>query len=399
MKTKRLYYTDSNLLSFKSRIIETRLEDNKHITILEKTAFYPTSGGQQHDIGMLEKVPVIDVIDGEQILHLTESAVGKVGEIVTGNIDYKRRHKNKQQHSAQHILSQSFYRLYNLTTMSVHLGESYGNIEFDTKGISIEQLQKAEQLSNQIIAENRTVEVFMAHPDNLSKYNLRRPPKRTGEIRLISIDDFECTACGGTHVKATSEIQLVKIISTEKIRGRVAVNFLSGQQAIDDYVIRFGVTDSLTKKLTCSVSDVESHFDKLVEHNKRYKRELTLMQKELIPLRIDESIANVEFIDNTPVVFAIETRFDKNTINHFATQLAIKCNGIAVLLYNDKIILSCADISNQHAGNIANFVSTETNLRGGGSKNLAQLGGALADNFDLYKEKIREFVHLGNNEN
>ncbi len=399
MKTKRLYYTDSNLLSFKSRIVETRIEDAKHITILEKTAFYPTSGGQLHDIGMLEKVPVIDVIDGNQILHVSESAIGKVGEIVTGNIDYNRRHKNKQQHSAQHILSQSFFRLYNLTTMSVHLGESYGNIEFDTKEISAEQLQKAEQLSNQVIAENRAIEVIMAHSDNLSKYNLRRPSQRTGEIRLISIDDFECTACGGTHVNATSEIQLIKIISTEKIRGRVAVNFLSGQQAIDDYVVRFEVTDSIAKKLTCSVSDVESHFDKFIEQNKSYKRELTSMQKELIPLRTDELIENVEVIHETPIVFAMENRFDKNSINQFATQLAIKCNGIAVLLYNDKIILSCADTLNHHAGNIAKSVSAVTSLRGGGNKNLAQLGGASTDDFDLYKEKIRECILIGNNEN
>ncbi|HDL01291.1 MAG TPA: alanyl-tRNA editing protein, partial [candidate division Zixibacteria bacterium] len=234
MKTKRLYYTDSNLLSFKAKIVDVKKIENKHITILEKTAFYPTSGGQQHDVGLLQKIPVIDVIDGDEIQHITESAVGKVGEIVSGQIDYDRRLKNKQQHSAQHILSQSFYRLYNLVTMSVHLGDNYGNIEFDTKELSDDQLQKAEKLLNQVISENRKVEVIFANSNNVSKYNLRKPPKRSGEVRLIQIDDFECTACGGTHVNSTAEIQLIKIISTEKIRGRTAVYFLCGQQAIDD---------------------------------------------------------------------------------------------------------------------------------------------------------------------
>lgn len=398
MKTKRLYYTDSNLLSFKASIVEIRKSDNKYITILEKTAFYPTSGGQQHDVGLLQKIPVIDVIDGDEILHITESAVGEVGDIVSGQIDYARRLKNKQQHSAQHILSQSFYRLYNLVTMSVHLGEKYGNIEFDTKDLSDEQLQKAEILSNQVISENRNVKVVMANSDNVSKYNLRKPPKRSGEIRLIQVDNFECTACGGTHVNSTAEIQLIKIISTEKIRGRVAVNFLCGQQAIDDYMIRFHVSNSIANKLTCSVYDIETHFQKLIETNKSLKREITLYQKELIPHKIHELLKKSEMVADVQTIFSIEKRFDKNIMNQFALELAEKCNGIAVLLYNDKIIISCAKTINRNAGDIAKKLAALTGLRGGGNKNIAQLGGVLENDFARYKTNIKEIISLGNNE-
>ncbi len=301
MKTKRLYYTDSNLLSFNSRIAAVSQDEDKFVTVLEKTAFYPTSGGQQHDIGILQNVPVIDVIDGDEIKHITESEVGKVGEIVSGRIDYERRHRNKQQHSAQHILSQSFHRLYNFVTMSVHLGESYGNIELDVKELSEIQIQKAEFLSNRVISENRLVQAILIHSDNIGLYNLRKLPKREGEIRLIQIDDFECTACGGTHVNFTSEIQMLKIISTEKIRGRVAVNFLCGQNAVDDYITRFKVTNSIAKKLTCSVNDLELHFDKLVETNKSLKRYLSQLQKELVPQIVQSLITSVEDINNTNV--------------------------------------------------------------------------------------------------
>lgn len=398
MKTKRLYYTDSNLLSFKAKIVDVKKIENKHITILEKTAFYPTSGGQQHDVGLLQKIPVIDVIDGDEIQHITESAVGKVGEIVSGQIDYDRRLKNKQQHSAQHILSQSFYRLYNLVTMSVHLGDNYGNIEFDTKELSDDQLQKAEKLSNQVISENRKVEVIFANSNNVSKYNLRKPPKRSGEIRLIQIDDFECTACGGTHVNSTAEIQLIKIISTEKIRGRTAVNFLCGQQAIDDYRTCFNVSKAISNKLTCSVHDIEAHFQKLVETNKSLKRDITLYQKELIPHKIHELLKKSEMVADVQTIFSIENRFDKNIMNQFVLELAEKCNGIAVILYNDKIIISCAKTIKRNAGDIAKELSAMTELKGGGNKNIAQLGGVLENDFDMYKTNIKEIISLGNNE-
>ncbi len=398
MKTKRLYYTDSNLLSFKAKIVDVKKIENKHITILEKTAFYPTSGGQQHDVGLLQKIPVIDVIDGDEIQHITESAVGKVGEIVSGQIDYDRRLKNKQQHSAQHILSQSFYRLYNLVTMSVHLGDNYGNIEFDTKELSDDQLQKAEKLSNQVISENRKVEVIFANSNNVSKYNLRKPPKRSGEIRLIQIDDFECTACGGTHVNSTAEIQLIKIISTEKIRGRTAVYFLCGQQAIDDYRTCFNVSKAISNKLTCSVHDIEAHFQKLVETNKFLKRDITLYQKELIPHKIHELLKKSEMVADVQTIFSIENRFDKNIMNQFVLELAEKCNGIAVILYNDKIIISCAKTIKRNAGDIAKELSAMTELKGGGNKNIAQLGGVLENDFDMYKTNIKEIISLGNNE-
>jgi len=399
MKTKRLYYTDSILLAFKSRIVEVREEDNKFITILEKTAFYPTSGGQQHDIGLLHSIEVVDVIDGDQILHITNEPVGKVGEIVSGMINYKRRQKNKQQHSAQHILSQAFYRLYKLETKSVHLGENYGNIEFETKEITDTQVQKAEILANQVIQENREVKPLLVQSEHLGKYNLRRPTDRTGEIRLIEIDDFECSACGGTHVHKTSEIQLIKIISTEKIRGRVAINFFSGQQAIDDYRIRFAVSNSIAQNLTCSVEDIESHFDKIVESNKLLKREVTLLQKELMPQYIENLLNQVEVVQGINVIFTLENRFDKNNINQFALTLAEKCNGIAVLLYKDKIILSCAENTQLHAGEFAKKLSVQTSLKGGGNKNIAQLGTTVEKDFELYKTKIAEIIAIGKNEN
>ncbi len=398
MKTKRLYYTDSNLLAFKSRIAEVREEDNTHITILEKTAFYPTSGGQQNDIGMLNNIEILDVIDGDEILHITSSAVGKVGDIVAGQIDFDRRQKNRHQHSAQHILSQAFFRLYEFVTMSVHLGEKYGNIEFDVKDISSAQLQKAEILANQVIRENRKVEVIITHTDHLSKHNLRKPPMRSGEIRLIDIDDFECTACGGTHVNSTSEILLIKIISTEKIRGRVTVNFLCGEQALNDYRNRFDISTAIAKKLTCSVEDIEAHFDKLIENNKTLKRSITTLQKDLIPSIIDKLANEVELFGDLPVLFAEENRFDKNLINQFSLEIAEKCNGIAVLLYNDKIIISCAKSVEQHAGNLAKKISAMTSLKGGGNKNIAQLGGVTSTDFDLLKTKFAELISEGNNE-
>ena len=395
MKTERLYYTDSKLLSFEATIIETYTEDDKHITLLDKTAFYPTSGGQEHDVGHLNDIEVIDVIDDDKIKHISNQKIGNVGDVVIGKIEPFRRRQNMQQHTAQHILSQAFYRLFEFTTMSVHLGDKYGNVEFDTKDISDAQIQKAEQLSNKIIADNLHVKPIIIDSKNIAQYNLRRPPKRSGEIRLIQIEDFECTACGGTHVQSTSEIQMIKILSSDKIRGRVAVNFLAGQQAIEDYQNRFQVTSSIANQLTCSVDDIHIHFDKLIEQNKSLKKDISALQKELMPQVIDSLIQKVQIIENTPVIFTREDRFDKNLINQYASEIAEKSSGIVVILYKDKIIISCANATSWHAGNLVKQFVVSTGLRGGGNKNLAQIGGAKQNDFEKYKSIFSSIIAQG----
>ena len=230
--TERLYYKDPALLSFEGTIIEARQFNGKHLTVLDKTAFYPTSGGQPHDKGLLNSVAIFDVTESDgNIQHISDSAVGTIGDRVKGEVDSGRRKHFRQLHTAQHILSSVFIELYDFQTVSVHLGEDYGAIELKQPSLEDDQLLKTEQLSNEYILQSLPVEIIFANEQEAQKLPLRKKPSRQGTIRIIKIGEIDYSACGGTHCHNSSEVGLIKIISVEKQRNNILINFLAGTGA------------------------------------------------------------------------------------------------------------------------------------------------------------------------
>src|SRR5437868_4164255 len=209
MATDRLYYHDSFLYDFDARVVESFVRNGSHAMVLDRTAFYPTSGGQVHDKGTLlvdgKQIAVTEVADEEdgRILHYTSAAL-PAGTQVHGVVDATRRRDHVQQHSGQHVLSAAFIRLFNMPTVSFHMGEESCTIDLETNGLSAAQAQKAELLANEVIAEDRPVSIRFVPLEEARQLGLRKlPPKQTGDLRLIDIKDFDLTACGGTHVRAT----------------------------------------------------------------------------------------------------------------------------------------------------------------------------------------------------
>ncbi|MCK4301898.1 MAG: alanyl-tRNA editing protein, partial [candidate division Zixibacteria bacterium] len=211
--TDRLYYRDSSVLSFEGTIVECGEHEGRWYTILDRSAFYPTSGGQQHDLGCLGDVDIVDVVEGEDaaVRHISNKPVGDVGDTVSGEIDRERRRRHQQQHTAQHILSQALVRLWGFDTLSVHLGEDYGTIEFAAAEITAEQLELVESFCNDVITRNLPVTISFVEDADLADVGLRRPTARTGKIRVVSVGDIDVSACGGTHCSATGEVALLKI--------------------------------------------------------------------------------------------------------------------------------------------------------------------------------------------
>src|SRR5215813_10357225 len=206
--TQRLYYHDSFLCDFDARAIESLEREGKHAVVLDRTAFYPTSGGQVHDTGKLllednrevAVVEVADEVDG-RIFHFTAQPVA-AGTTVHGSVDAARRRDHMQQHSGQHVLSAAFIRLFNMPTVSFHMGAESCTIDLETNGVSAAQAQKAELLANQVIAEDRPVSIRFVPLEEARQLGLRKlPPRQTGELRIIDIANFDLTACGGTHVR------------------------------------------------------------------------------------------------------------------------------------------------------------------------------------------------------
>jgi len=236
--TERLYYHDSFLFEFDARVVEAFEIDRRHAVVLDRTAFYPTSGGQVHDTGKLladnREFAVTDVADDDsgRILHYVNAPL-PTDMIVRGQIAAGRRIDHIQQHTGQHVLSAAFIQLFNMPTVSFHMGEETCTIDLETQSLSPEQAENAERLANQIIAEDRPVTVRFVPLEEARQLGLRKlPPKQTGELRLIDIQNFDLCACGGTHVRVTGQIGCILVRKTEKVKQGVRVEFVCGLRAV-----------------------------------------------------------------------------------------------------------------------------------------------------------------------
>jgi len=227
--TERLYYRDATLLDFDATVVE-HAGDAQHV-VLDRTAFYPTSGGQPHDIGVLGAARVIDVIDDEgRIVHVTNAPV--LLGAVRGSVDPVRRRDHVEQHSAQHLLSAVAADRLNWDTVSVHFGAEHSTIEFATGSVLDRQLSDLERWANEIVAEARTVTVSFEEATAAVQGGLRKPSGRDGEIRVVTIAGIDRSACGGTHVTHTSEIGPVLLLGAERVRGNSRVAFLAGERVL-----------------------------------------------------------------------------------------------------------------------------------------------------------------------
>lgn len=251
--TSRLYYTDTYLRSFDAVIVE-RADDGRRL-YLDQSAFYPTSGGQPHDTGTLGGVSVVDVVDeDDRVAHvLARPYTGKTH--VQGIIDWPRRWDYAQQHTGQHLLSATFEVLFDWPTASVHFGDALCTLELGTPTVTADELRRAEEFANAMIAENRAVTVSFEDAEAVAP-RLRRPSGRTGTLRIVSIDDLDTSACGGTHVRATGEIGAVLLRRAEKIRDNTRIEFVCGARAIRRARSDYDAISGIAARLSAGVDEV-----------------------------------------------------------------------------------------------------------------------------------------------
>jgi len=244
MLTERLYYNDPSLLEFDATVTAVEEQGDQALVSLDRSAFYPTSGGQNFDTGEIfgiangSRVRVIEVHEQEKtgdIVHRIECPPGWLlpGVPVRGEVDAERRRHHMQQHSGQHVLSAAFERLYSFPTVSFHMGDDYCSIDLATDKVTPQQIEAAESLANEIIAEDRPVEIRFATLDEARTMGVRKiPPAVREKLRLIDIHDFDLNACGGTHVRSTGQIGAILLRKTEKVKQGTRVEFVCGLRAV-----------------------------------------------------------------------------------------------------------------------------------------------------------------------
>jgi alanyl-tRNA synthetase len=287
--TERLYYADSYCRKFTARVRAlTRLPDGGRTgVVLDRTAFYPTSGGQPHDTGVLGGFPVVDVVeDGEDVLHVLEDTEGAaastlaVGREIEGVVDWDRRYDHMQQHTAQHILSAAFLRVLGAGTLSVHLGGSC-TLDLDVPGLAPEDVRRVEEDALRVVFDDRPVAVRCVEAGDPAARGLRRPVGRPGPLRLVEVEGYDLSACGGTHVRQSGEVGILLVRRWERVRGHVRVEFLAGWRAVRDYRAKHDLVARWSRRLGVRDQDLDGALDRLVGEGQDRDRALQGARRRL----------------------------------------------------------------------------------------------------------------------
>lgn len=392
--TVRLFYEDPFLLEFDARVMAVERDGARLVTVLERTAFYPTSGGQLHDLGQINGVPVIDVVELDEgtIGHVTERPVASAGETVHGQVDRRRRLQHCRQHTVQHILSQVFIRLCGYETVSVHLGEEYGAIELKTGKVTDDELSKAERLANEIIHENRPVTISQVSREEAERLPLRKMPPEMDSIRVVTVEGLDWSACGGTHCRNTAEVGFVKLVGTGRMRGHVMVKFLCGTQALEDYTIRYQVTNELGRRLTCHVTELPHKVETLDGQVRDLRRDLSDAWRDLLPVRAEAAAERARAGQDTGVCIVEEEVPDQKLAGELVGMVADRVSAVALMAYEGRLLLATPSDSELHAGDLARRLAEEAGLSGGGSPRLAQLGGPDRDKLQQYRRCVEQLL-------
>jgi alanyl-tRNA synthetase len=393
--TDRLYYTDPVLRRFSARVVERRDTDRGPAVRLDRTAFYPTSGGQPHDTGTLGGAPVLDVWDDDTdaVWHLLERPVE--GE-VEGAIDWERRFDHMQQHTGQHLLSAAFVRLLEAPTLSFHLGTDESSIDLDVAQLGWDDAFRVEAEVNRVIWEDRPVEVHFVGQDEIGRVPLRKPPKVTGTIRVVWIRDIDASACGGTHVTRTGAVGLVKIVRLERYKGGMRVGFLCGGRALAHYQRVLRGLQTVGADLSVHVDQVPETVARLAADLKDRRRELETAREALTAVEADRRWAGSTETDGARRIAAYLPDYGPDQLTALASHLAARPRTVALVAGTDAkgIRIVCKrsdDLPDVDAGAVLRRAVERLGGRGGGRGAQAQ-GGAPPAPRDAVEDALREAV-------
>ena len=384
--TDRLYYHDSFLYDFDAEVREVS-EGPKPAMILDRSAFYPTSGGQIHDTGWItiadNKHRVTEVADAEdgRVVHYLEAPLKDVkpGTAIHGKIDATRRRDHMQQHTGQHVLSAAFIRLHNLPTVSFHMADDYCSIDLETPTLTKDQIESAERLANEIILENRPVEIRFVTRDEAGKLGLRKVPVTDrDELRIINIRDFDVSACGGTHVKQTGQIGCLLLRKAEKVRQGWRVEFVAGQRAVATARRDYTTLTETAALFSAHIYDVPQQARKSLDEIRVLRKQREQSLEELAAAQAAALLAETpETNGRKLVVRSFEDR-DMNFLKLLAQKLTRLSPNVVALLATTSpqpsLVFAQSPGQLFDMGALLKEALAQQGGRGGGSKDMAQGG-------------------------
>lgn len=394
--TSKLYFRDSSLLEFSSTVIDVKPSERGDCVVLDQTAFYPTGGGQPNDIGSLGQASVVDVFEDEAgtIYHVVEHACGLTpGQTVAGIVDRARRLDHLQQHSGQHILSQAFVRACGAETRSFHLGSQTSTIDIELQSPTSESMRAAEDIANAVVFEDRPMRVHLVNEEEAARLPLRKETAVRGDIRVIEVENFDWSPCGGTHAARAGQIGLIAIRSHERAKKMTRVEFVCGGRALTDYRLANTTAFAVARLFSAERDSSPELVARAIQENRSTKKRVRDLLELAMIAEASEMLATSAGSGRFKIVHAVFEERDVQEVRVLAVKivqrepsvalLATKCSGEARLVFARSASLE------QNMGQLLAEACETLGGRGGGKPELAQGAGP---NVERAEESIRAAV-------
>ena len=388
--TNKLYYENPEIQSFKAKVIEQQHD----YVVLSDTAFYPTGGGQPHDIGLINDIEVINVEEMEgEIRHFITNPLPANTTEANGQIDWERRFDHMQQHAGQHILSAAFEQLFGFQTISFHLGKDTVTIDLNVPALTELQLEEVEQLANQIILENRPIETQWVTEEELSNFHLRKATSLKENIRLVIIPDYDYNACGGTHPLSTGQVRAIKILQTEKQKKHVRVEFICGERILTHLHRKHQIIVNLVSTLSTPEDKIMNATKHLLAQHSALEKRLTDLSNSLLTYEAKELRESIEG-DTITCILENKAMQELQKLAKLVISETPKSICILVSSNEDKLQVVVAkgkDVQQSMKELIANILP-HIDGKGGGNEQMAQGGGEKILTSEQLIDKARSYI-------
>ena len=386
--TEKLFVNDSYTTEFTASIVNVIEKNSVFMIELDKTYFYPEGGGQPSDSGFIDDCSVFDVqYKDEKIYHYSKEKPENTLDVKC-RIDWNSRFDLMQQHSGQHILSSAFEKLFDANTVGFHLSKESVTIDID-KRLEALDLMKVETLSNETIYSNLPIIIHYPDETTLNQMPLRKPPKAYENIRIVEIKDFDFSPCGGTHLKNTGEIGIIKIKKFENHKDGIRLEFVCGNRALRDYQFKNDLVNKLAVDMSVNFDEVEKSYERFKEDMKLLESETKYLKQQLVEYKISGLEEHAEIHNHIKLIKYEFTDIDMKSMKIISSTIVNKPNYITLFsLVNNDVKLLFARSENIDI-NMKDIIKEPLELisgRGGGSPFAVQGGGTNTDNADLALE-------------
>ena len=379
--TERLYYQEPERRTFDAIVTRVLERDGRPAVHLDRTAFYPTSGGQPFDTGRLGEVDVVETIDeDDDIVHVLSAPLADRAA-VRGDIDWARRFDHMQQHTGQHVLSAAFDRLFDNRTMSFHMGADTSTIDL-AREMNGDEVERAVDEANRVVWGDRPITIRTVSPEEAAQLPLRKEPVRSGPLRLIEVADFDLSACGGTHVARTGEIGVIVVSALERFRGGSRVTFACGGRALRAFRLQRDAIAGSIRHLSVAPSDLPATIERLQQDLKQSRKDMARVQQSLAVHEALRLLGDATSIGGVRVVAQALEGWDAAGLRAIATALTAHQGVAAVLLSATQpaaaAVARSADVALDANALLRTLMATFGG-RGGGKADLAQGAGLAGD--------------------